>query len=66
MSVNDTQMYAVLVTMQFIIIKQMKAFTQIFWNAFFPCTNPDWNVLREDTIKCDNVESFRAALRKSD
>ena len=46
--------------------KQMKTSTQIFQNSFFPRTIPDWNVLPEDTIKCDNVESFRAALQKSD
>jgi hypothetical protein len=46
--------------------KQMKVSTQIFQNSFFPRTIPEWNILPEDTIKCGSVESFRAALRKSD
>ena len=46
--------------------KQLPAKTEQFRNSFFVRTTHDWNILSDNIVNCDTVESFRTLIAKKD
>ena len=44
--------------------KQLPAKTEKFRNSFFVRTTHDWNILSDNIVNCDTVESFRTLIAK--
>ena len=46
--------------------KQLPAKTEQYRNSFFVRTTHDWNILSDNIVNCDTVESFRTLIAKKD
>ena len=46
--------------------KHLPAQTEQFRNSFFVRTTHDWNILSDNIVNCDTVESFRTLISKRD